>query len=236
MAYKHFYKMYIYIYISDIFVAVYALNARGSVRNIRGLYAAVQFVQSANPESVFQWSPIPDIEKVCRSLSLSRSLSQISRSLHVKKSIIPKRNRKEFPWPLTNLHFFPLFSPEQFYAGVWLFLTSNCYWILMHASLNDFPPFCLLAAIPTLMSWLYFLFLFLLSEGGHNVITTWHKVQNFIFFVFKYFGMGFFFLLLHPWFGFHGLFFPLVPPCQWVAAKQRGNDKKTRQIHHQIIS
>lgn len=59
---------------------------------------------------------------------------------------------------------------------------------------------CLPAAVPTLMSCLFFL----LSEVCHDVIKIWHKDRNCISFFFC-FGMG----LLHPWFGFHGAFLPL---------------------------
>lgn len=70
----------------------------------------------------------------------------------------------------------------------------------MHASLNDFF-ICLLAAVLTLMSCLFFLH----SEGGHDVITVWYKVRNCISFcIYIFFGMGFFPPLLHPWFDFHG--------------------------------
>lgn len=153
MAYKHFYKMYIYIYISDIFVAVYALNARGSGRNIWGLYAAVN---SPNPGSVFQRSPIPDVEKVCRSLSLLVSVI----SLFMLRSPLFQQETSKSSSDHTQIcfSFFLCFHLNSFMSGIWLFLTSKCNWILTHASLNDFSPFCLLAAIPTLMSCLFFFF------------------------------------------------------------------------------
>lgn len=76
-----FYKMYIYnvyiyiyiyiysyIHISNIFVAVYALNAGGSLRNIWGLYAAVQSLKT-KPRICFSKEPHPRRKKVYHSLS-----------------------------------------------------------------------------------------------------------------------------------------------------------------------
>lgn len=89
-----FYKMYIYnvylyiysyIHISNIFVAVYAFNAGGSVRNTWGLYAAVRSLKT-EPRIRFskkQQQQHPRHKKVHHSLS-----SLADRPLHFKKSTV----------------------------------------------------------------------------------------------------------------------------------------------------
>ena len=106
------------------------------------------------------------------------------------KSIIPKGNIYESSWPHTYLH---LLLSSVFTWTILhqvFFLSSKCYWILMHASLKDFFFICLLAAVPTLTSYLSF---FSHSEGGHDLITIQHKLKDRITRLFIYFGIGFFF-------------------------------------------
>lgn len=229
MAYKHFYKMYIYIYISDIFVAVYALNARGSGRNIWGLYAAVN---SPNPGSVFQRSPIPDVEKFCRSLSLLVSVV----SLFMLRSPLFQQNTSKSSSDRTHLHFlFPLFSPEQFYAR-YLIIFDKQMLLDSNACISEWFFPLLFTCCNTYSHELPFFFL---SEGSHDVITIWHKVQNCIswfvclfYLIFFFFGMGFFSCCIRG-LTFTGCFFPLCYSTSMGCCETEKKQKK-RQVKFTI--
>lgn len=182
--------IYSYIHISNIFVTVYALNARGSAKNIWGLY----YAKSKPRIRFFQRSPISDIENVCcphtqiilftLRCPLFKTETFMSPPDHIEICIF--------------FSFFPfLFQPEQFHIRFinifvkQLLLDSKC----MHSWMIFFLFVCLLSAVLMI-----YLFIFLsFFEGGHDVITIWHKIRNCIYLFI--FGMGFFFFfcpLLHP--------------------------------------
>lgn len=66
--------------------------------------------------------------------------SYVDHPLHFKKSNIPKRNiwRGLLATYKSAFSFSSVFNLNNSTSGFSLFLSSKCYWILMHASLNNF--------------------------------------------------------------------------------------------------
>lgn len=164
-----FYKMYIYnvyiyiysyIHISNIFVAVYALNAGGSVRSIWGLYAAVQSLKT-KPRICFSKEPHPRHKKVYHSFPLQIILFSL-RSPYSKK--------KHFGVLLTthiSAFSFSSVLTRAIYVRVFIIYVKQLL-LESNACISEWFFFiCFLAARPTFMSCLFFL----LSEGGHDVVT-----------------------------------------------------------------
>lgn len=125
--------IYSYIHISNIFVTVYALNARGSARNIWGLY----YAKSKPRIRFFQRSPISDIENVyCPHTQII--VFTLRSPLFETEPFMSPHDHTEI-----CIFFFSCFNLNNSTSGFSIFLSSNCYWILNACTPEWFFPPCL---------------------------------------------------------------------------------------------
>lgn len=140
-----FYKMYIYIYIFMYPCFKYrpvcswiCFECSGSVRSIWRLYAALSRLKSKPRIYVLKHHHREEKSFLLNLLLFRKSKETLlSPSDSIQICIFP----------------FLCFNLTNSTSG---FSSSNCYWILMHASLNDIF-FRQLAVVPALMGFLFFL-------------------------------------------------------------------------------